>query len=177
MQTRIPLFGFVISALIGCANTGSVVERRPLGSPLGGYKSVAVIVAHADPSAKNAAKHVSSCKTALETTLNASRVFGDVRGESGQEGADVVMKWTIRGVKESLDLQLVGNAGAARVELAMELVDPKSGPIAELDVEGTSEKNTRSSINGIDTDALEDTVKIACENAGKHAYEYLAAHK
>ncbi len=156
----------------GCAKTGSVTEKTPVAD-LGAYGSAAVAV-DVPPTVKNAAQHQSTLTNALVERLRSKR-FDVV----ASDGAALLVKVKVVDLDEGSQLARGLNAGGeSKVALSVELVDAKqSKPVGSFDVTGNSSKNTHTSINGLDTGAIEDTTSRALEAAADQIAEFLEQHR
>lgn len=159
-----------------CATQGQVVETSPILSPLGSYKKVAIIVHHPDPSAKNAAQHVSGCRAALKAGLVEAHAFEILNDDMGCH-ADLVMIVTLSSVETS-EFGLLNGTKRSEVTLDIDLADPKTmASVGAVSINANSDTNTRLSVGGLDMKNLEDTVKIACESAARGWGEFVLSRQ
>jgi hypothetical protein len=169
---RLGVLGTLIIA--GCAHTGDAFERAPLTKPIKSYSSVAILLAAGDPAAVNAAQKVNICKSSLTSKMTAGRVFNDVMNESAQDQAQLLMKVTMIDAQDGNSFSGAMSGGVSKVALAVDLVDPKdNASIGKFDVTGNSTTGTKTTVMGVNTDTLEDTMKRACDAAGDQMVEYL----
>lgn len=171
MTTRSRLALPLLLLASGCVTTGHVAEQSPPAS-LAGYDSVVLSVEAADPSAKNMALHVKNAQVALSTALQKSRAFETVYNPSSADQATLRLEAKILEVVDGSTNLLAG--GISKVRLEVSIVDTKADrALGVVTVEGNSKKNTRTTVGGIDTDVVADTIKRAFEAAGEHLAEYL----
>lgn len=162
-------------ALCACATPGAVIEKKPVGKPLGGYASAALVMAAADPSSTNAAQKVSACRTAFEAKLNAAGVFPSVLAEEQQAQAALVVKASFVDQTQSV---LGVEEKHKKIQVTVDFIDAADqSTVGSVEVLGTSETGSTTSVGGVDTDAFADLYGRACQVAAEQLSNYVKTKK
>lgn len=172
-MTRLLFAATLLFVSSACATTGAVREHSKISAPLSSYESAAFEVGAADPSMTNAAKHTKSLRDAISTSLHSSGLFKNVYGAEQADQAKLLVKVRLLEVVDGSKDLMAG--GVSRVKFEVDFLDRvKASSIGLLEIDGNSKKSGGStSINGVNTDAMEDTVKRAIDNGAKALVEYL----
>jgi hypothetical protein len=167
--------GLMACALAACAHTGDVTERTPVTTPLASYGTAQVMVQASDPSAVNSAQHVTLVEQSLISKLRNKGVFQKINEGEGALNVKVTLVSAGGG---SGALQAMNAGGDAKVQLLVDLTDPKDNhSIGQLEVTGNSASNVHTSVGGVDTQAMSDQTPKAIDAATDQLVEYLAKKK
>ncbi len=161
--------------VFACATPGAVIERKPVAKPLGGYASAALVMAAADPSATNAAQKVSACRGAFESKLNAAGVFASVLSEEQQAQVALVVKASFVDQTQSV---LGVEEKHKKIQVTVDFIDTADqSTVGSVEVLGTSETGSTTSVGGVDTDAYADLYGRACQVAAEQLGNYVKTKK
>jgi len=168
-MTRLAL---IFSLLLGCANTGTVVEKTPVTQDLSAYHT-ATIAVDVDPSVDNPDVQKSQMSTFVEKNLRDKKLFADVVADGGE----IVLKIKITKLDKPMTLAGVPG-GQSDMEGSVELFDSKANKaVGAFDVTGSSKRNTSTSIGGVNTNTGEDPRKRALQAAADQIASFIESHR